>query len=150
MRRQAVVVVALAALPLSACVVAGLAMADYRYVLVGLMLVFIVYPGVAAVSWLSMASASDVAMKLRPQTWSFGEDSACLTFYSYEEDPKPVDSVEISFEALERFEIRGKFAYFFIVIPTFGSKGEYYIVPASLLPSGLAQSLTEQIYDKQQ
>jgi len=150
MRRRAVGAASLAVLPLLACVAAGLVMADYRFMLVGLMLVFVAYPGVVAIAWLSMVSAPDVALKLRPQTWTFGESFVGVIFYSYGDEPEPVDSAEISFGSLKKIEIRGDFAYFFTAIPTFCSKGEYYIIPASLLPSGLAQRLTEQIYDRQQ
>ncbi len=140
---------AIGLIPLAACLVAGLALSDYRFGLVGLMLVFIAWPGVMAFAWLSLVSAPGVALKIRPQTWSFDDLSAVITYYSYGEESEPVDSVELDFEKLKRFEIRGDFAYFFAEVPTFASKGEYYILPASKLPSGLAQRLTDLLYDKQ-
>ena len=148
-RRRVFGAVSMAVVPLACCAVAGMAMSDYRFLLVGLMLLFVAYPGIMAVAWLSMAAAPDVAMKIRPQAWSFGESSAVVTFYSYDEEPSPVDRSEICFDDLKKFEIRGDFAYFFTRIPTFGSKGEYYILPASLLPAGLANHLTDLLYDKQ-
>lgn len=141
--------VAIGLLPLAACLVAGLALSDYRFVLVGLMLVFVAYPGVMALAWLSLVSAHGVALKIRPQSWSFDDSSAVVTYYSYGEESDPVDSVELAFEKLKRFEIRGDFAYFFVDVPTFTSHGEYYILPASILPPGLAQRLTDLLYDKQ-
>ncbi len=148
-QRRITGLVAIGLLPLAACLAVGIALSDYRFVLVGLMLVLVAYPGVMSLAWLSLVSTPAVALKIRPQTWSFDDSSAVVTFYSYGEEPEPLDRAELAFEKLKRFEIRGKFAYFFEEVPTFTSHGEYYILPASILPPGLAQRLTDLLYDKQ-
>ena len=38
----------MAVVPLACCAVAGMAMSDYRFLLVGLMLLFVAYPGIMA------------------------------------------------------------------------------------------------------
>lgn len=152
MWRRAPVVALAAAVPLLACVGAGLYLSDYRFGLVGMMLVFMVYPGLALLGWLSMIAAPAFAVKLRPQRWFFGDDSAEIVFYSFrsgDDEPRVLERLRIPYDSLKKFEIRGDFAYFFTELPTFASKGDYYIIPASLLPAGLAQRLTEQLYDNE-
>lgn len=152
MWRRAPAVALAAAVPLLVCAGAWLYLADYRFGLVGLMLVFMVYPGLALLGWLSMIAAPAFAKKLRPQRWLFGDSSVEIVFYSFsglDDEPRPLESLDITFDSLRKFEIRGDFAYFFTELPTFVSKGDYYIIPASLLPAGLAQRLTELLYDNE-
>lgn len=130
-----------------------MALGDWRFVLVGLMFLFVVCPGVLALAWLSTAASPGIARKLRPQSWRFGPDGASVTFFTFpsdDDDGHPAGEDGFSFADLRRLEINGDFACFFTRIPTFSSPGEYYIIPVSLLPAGLAQRLTDQLYDQQQ
>lgn len=149
MRRRGLAAMAVAALPVLGLVIVALVLDDWRFFLVALMLVFIVWPGLAAFAWLSLMASSDVALRLRPQRWNFNSDGVEIVFCHYDEDCTPAEVVDLPFASVKNFEIKGDYAYFYTRVPTFGAKGEYYIVPASLMPDGLAQRLTDLVYDQQ-
>lgn len=149
MQRRAGVALAVAALPAAVCAAAAAALGDWRYVVVALMLVMVAYPGLAAVAWLSMAASPSVALKIRPQTWTFGADAVRIDYYppGSDDDAPAADTSLLPFARIRKFEVRGKYAYFYTAVPTFRASGEYYIVPASLLPAATVRQLTEQLYD---
>lgn len=153
-RRRIPAVLAFVSIPLAACVIAAIALGDWRYVGVALMFLFVVCPGVLALGWFSLATAPGISRRLSPQIWRFNPDGIIITFYTFPrgdgEEDRPDGEADILFSELCRFEIIGDFAYFFTRVPTFGTSGEYYIIPVSLLPAGLAQRLTDQLYDQQQ
>lgn len=150
MRRYVALTVVAAALPVVVCGIIAMLHGDWRFLLLALILMFIVYPGVASVAWLSMVARPEVAKRLRPHRWTFGDDAMTVTYYRNVGDGElePVDTAMIAYGEVVKVEMGRRYAVFYLSEPTLCRPGEYYIIPASLLPMGLANDLTAQIYER--
>ncbi len=125
-------------LPAAAIVAAALAgFADSRYWYLGLMLVFIVYPGALSMVWISFAGKHAVATLSRPQEWEFGSDALTMRFYPFEndEDTEPVSVLSVPYSALHSLERSGQWL---VVESREGFQGfPFALIPADSFPKTL-------------
>lgn len=93
---------------------------DARYIIVGLMILFIAAPMAVFMVWLKMTSRTDILLRLRPQRWSIDKEKRTLNIelFSFKvagdisdkespaDIPKPDKIIVIPLDMLERIDSR--------------------------------------------
>ena len=128
-RRRLWGVIWLPALLLAATAVAGYF--DNRFWFLGLLLLFIVYPMVLSLTWLSLASRPAMRWLLRPQKVIFEPGKTTVDFYGYDEDAPVVASLSLSDGDITDVEQTGKYVTVFLRENSFGI--DFLLIPTEIL-----------------
>lgn len=115
-------------------------MDDWRWWVVALMVLFLVFPMLATIGWFAIVGRPEMALLTRPQQWIFcGRGEILVRFYHFdsEKDPGPVDS--LSAEVAEI--IFGK-KYDAVRLKQ-GSRFGVLLIPSGQLPEVFLNTFTE-------
>lgn len=116
------------------------AMYDSRFLYVALMLVFVVYPMILTLAWLSLISRPLVIRRQQPQSWTIHCDGSVTVSY-FDPDGNQTGTEFIPHDAVSEVDNGDK--YITLHLMSAPSDG-IIMIPASLAP----QDLTDR-YDKQ-
>ncbi len=115
-------------------------MDDWRWWIIALMLLFLVFPMLATIGWFAIVGRPEMALLTRPQQWTFGGRGEILVrFYRFdrEKDPEPVDSL-----SAEVAEISFGKKYDTVSLKQ-GSRFDVLLIPSGQLPEVFLNTFTE-------
>ncbi len=115
-------------------------MDDWRWWIIALMLLFLVFPMLATLGWFAIVGRPEMALLTRPQQWTFGGRGEILVrFYRFdrEKDPEPVDSL-----SAEVAEISFGKKYDTVSLKQ-GSRFDVLLIPSGQLPEVFLNTFTE-------
>lgn len=115
-------------------------MDDWRWWIIALMLLFLVFPMLATIGWFAIVGRPEMALLTRPQQWTFGGRGEILVrFYRFdrEKDPEPVDSL-----SAEVAEISLGKKYDTVRLKQ-GSRFDVLLIPSGQLPEVFLNTFTE-------
>ena len=115
-------------------------MDDWRWWIIALMLLFLVFPMRATLGWFAIVGRPEMALLTRPQQWTFGGRGEILVrFYRFdrEKDPEPVDSL-----SAEVAEISFGKKYDTVSLKQ-GSRFDVLLIPSGQLPEVFLNTFTE-------
>lgn len=118
---------------------AAAAFADIRFAYVLLMAVFVVYPMVLTMVWLSLTGSPHAVQALRPQRWTFGhgaDNALTVEFFRFdpEEPENPGQAVATEAYAatdIERIDRSGGYTYVWLRRPS----GALLAIPTAMTPT---------------
>lgn len=115
-------------------------MDDWRWWIIALMLLFLVFPMLATLGWFAIVGRPEMALLTRPQQWTFGGRGEILVrFYRFdrEKDPEPVDSL-----SAEVAEISFGKKYDTVSLKQ-GCRFDVLLIPSGQLPEVFLNTFTE-------
>lgn len=141
-RQHAGAWVAALAVPVLAAVVAGFY--DMRWWIVGLMALMIVYPMVLTMAWLTLTGRPSMAMRLRPQQWTFGNGGSLdVDFFRFDvvadeaAGRSPVGEVTSAISAVKPCG-----AYYAVRLVA-GAPFDILLIPSRMMPTELLNDYPE-------
>ncbi len=129
---------AVLALPLLASIIAGFF--DIRWWFVGLMLLLIVCPMAVAMAWISLIGRPSMALRLRPQQWTFNDDGKIhVDFFHFDrsEHPEAIASENVCIASVSPGS-----RYTTVRLQP-GARFDLLLIPAAMLPAAILNTFSE-------
>ena len=146
LRRLALRFVWLPAAILGACAAAGLLLADSRWIFVCLILLFVVYPMLASLVWLSATASREASMLLRPQRWTVDSDGNVeITFYTFSWPEEEVAAGSRRIDAADLRAVHASDSMVKVLTASTKASGGILLIPADILPAEAVEAMRRAI-----
>ena len=112
-----------------------LSLSDFRYGVVALMVVCVVYPMILLLAWLRLTASKEMTLRMRPQRWILQHDGSLkLEFFAFQNEegaePEAVESRILTPDAVESVETSGKYHVINLISAT--TPG-FYLIPSTII-----------------
>ncbi len=121
---------ALALIVLVAC-----GFSDTRFFFLALMLLFIVYPMVLSMMWITLAGNKALVLFSRPQEWTFSDEAFEVRFFPYDADADtpPLSTLRVPYSEVTAVEDKGK--HLLICAHSLPCSFPFLLTPAGTVPA---------------
>lgn len=120
------------------CIPAVWAFYDSRMIYLALILLFIIYPMIMSISWLTVTCSNHVTLCSRPQRWIFHDDSVTVDFLAYDGNTT-VDTIAFKWKDVSVTLSGGRY----IIETDENARARILILPVDKVPENLVIPLSD-------